>query len=229
MAIRSKKSKSRKRTFKRRVRRNRRKAVVPKQMSILGTGLPKMVVVKHKYSQFITMTSSTSVAVQSFSCNGMFDPDITGVGHQPLYFDQFSALYDHYCVIGSRIKLRLTPSTTADVPSFFTLSVQDDTSQISTDPVFIAEQTQTKRPILLATGGSRTYNAVAKWSARKYFGKGVLANSTLQGDAGSNPSEQSYYFLNLKSGDGVTSTKVYIECEIEYLAVWKELKDVAAS
>ena len=35
----------------------------------------------------------------------MFHPDKSSVGHQPMYFDQLQAIYDHFTVINSRIKV----------------------------------------------------------------------------------------------------------------------------
>lgn len=61
-----------------------------------------------KTSQLVTMRYSTSFtldpaattnpAIRNFRANGMFDPDATGIGHQPRGFDQLMALYDHYIV-----------------------------------------------------------------------------------------------------------------------------------
>lgn len=35
----------------------------------------------------------------------MYDPDLTGFGHQPYFFDQLTDIYSHYVVIGSKIKI----------------------------------------------------------------------------------------------------------------------------
>ena len=39
-----------------------------------------------------------SLASKVFTCNGLYDPDVSGTGHQPRGFDQMMALYDHYVV-----------------------------------------------------------------------------------------------------------------------------------
>lgn len=41
----------------------------------------------------------------------MFDPDITGVGHQPLGFDQWSAFYNKYTVYGSKCQITILNAT----------------------------------------------------------------------------------------------------------------------
>jgi len=46
-----------------------------------------------------------------FSCNGLFDPNITGTGHQPLGFDEWSAIYQKYRVLKSKITVHFVPNT----------------------------------------------------------------------------------------------------------------------
>jgi len=38
-----------------------------------------------------------------FRMNSAFDPDFTGTGHQPLYFDQFAAVYGQYTVLSAKL------------------------------------------------------------------------------------------------------------------------------
>ena len=40
-----------------------------------------------------------------FVANGAFDPNLTGVGHQPRGFDQFMAGYETFTVTGSKISV----------------------------------------------------------------------------------------------------------------------------
>lgn len=52
-----------------------------------------------------------ATAVHIYRTNGLFDPDLTGVGHQPRGFDQLMPLYDNYVVIGAKITVRFSWNT----------------------------------------------------------------------------------------------------------------------
>lgn len=223
----------RKPTTAKRVKYTRRKRalkknVVPRSIVRTGVGFPKKMLVTHKYKEVLPLNTAAGVmGSYTFSCNGMYDPNITGTGHQPMYFDQLTALYNHYVVIGSKIRIRILNATSYITKvGFF---INDDTSVTSTNVEAVGEQTQGKMYMLPGNGPSKPLTITAKWSAKKMFGKGVLANSTLQGTASSNPSEQSYYVLTIQSADGIATSSVFVDYEIEYIAMWVELKDVNQS
>lgn len=51
-----------------------------------------------------------ALAIYVYTTNGLYDPNTTGIGHQPTGFDQLMALYNEYVVIGSTIKVSFTNS-----------------------------------------------------------------------------------------------------------------------
>ncbi len=61
---------------------------------------PQTLIRKLRYCDRLEIDPGASSALGEhfFSCVGLFDPDITGTGHQPMGFDQYMALYDHYQV-----------------------------------------------------------------------------------------------------------------------------------
>lgn len=42
-------------------------------------------------------------SIWQYRANSVFDPDYTGVGHQPMYFDNLAAIYQNYRVLGCKI------------------------------------------------------------------------------------------------------------------------------
>lgn len=219
-----------KRTYRRKTtKRTLRKNVVPRTLATVGLGLPKKMLISHKYintSSLSIPAMTTALQTFQFTCNGMYDPNITGGGHQPLYYDQLSAIYNHYCVIGSYIKI--TFSTPQD-DMFLALYIDDDTTINNTTIDSIGEQTQAIRTTMLSSAAKPTVLKM-KWSAKKFFGGSILANDKLQGTVTSNPTEQSYYTICAQSKVLPVSGYNYtFTAEIHYTAIWYELKDLTPS
>lgn len=66
---------------------------------------------KLKYvDKFNTSTVSGIYNEQLFNLNSLFDPDRTGVGHQPLGFDQLNVIYQRYRVLKTSYRLTMVNS-----------------------------------------------------------------------------------------------------------------------
>lgn len=223
------------RRFKRRQKRRGHLTAVgrviqaPQKFQVnLGTAFPKQMKIMHRYAESVNVTSTTGILQNyNFTCNGMFDPDITGSGHQPLYFDQMTAIYDHYTVIASKIYVECVPSATSEDAFRIAILINDDTTTTPTDMSTIIEQAQSTYRTVPANANN-VYSLNKSWSAKKTFGGSVLGNDNLQGTAASNPTEQSYFTLSVQ-GSGANTVVANFNITIEYIAIWEELKDIAAS
>lgn len=207
-----------------------KKAVVNRSTAVMGMGFPKKLQFTHKYTERVTVTSTSGVmANYLWACNGLFDPNTSGVGHQPMYFDQMKVLYDHYCVIGSKIKLTVMPNFEVTSPIAFGVFINDDGTTTGTNFQTLDEQ-NTGKIKYLTFNNSDPQVITATWSAKKYFGgSGVLSNNSLQGDSNNNPDELSYFNFFLQNVDMTNTSSAYVVAEIEYITIWKEIKDIDAS
>lgn len=224
----SRKSRRGRRTRKYRARRNK-KTVINRSIVNLGQGLPKKIMVTHRYRESFPVTSTTGgIGNYLFSCNGLYDPNTTGSGHQPMYYDQFSALYDQYTVIGSRITYLIVPSTSSTVPVKIGVFINDDTTSTPTSVDNISELPSGKMYIL-PQNSTKTLVIRKNWSAKKTFGGSVLGNDSLQGTISTNPSEQSYYQISMQSIDSFSTCTIFVQALVEYIVIWDELRDIAGS
>lgn len=214
--------------LKRKYRRRGKKAVINRSMVTLGRGFPKMIKATHTYVDNVTFSGVSGVSGNYlFSCNGMYDPNITGTGHQPMYFDQFTPLYDHYCVIGSKIDVKILSGTTSTVPYCAGIYINDDTSVLTN---FTQQNEQpTAHYVFVPFAQNNQIRLTNSWSAKKYFSQNPLANDELQGTIAANPVEQSYFDVYVSALDGSSSVSVFCEVTVTYIAIWKELKEVAQS
>lgn len=90
---------------------------VPRPTSgVLVAGFPDKLEVPLIYTQGLSFTSTTgAVSTNVFWGNGVYDPDVTGVGAQPSWFDVLTTVYRQIFVRGSRIQA-IARSTSATVP-----------------------------------------------------------------------------------------------------------------
>jgi len=193
-----------------------------------SVGFPRTLTMRHRYYDVNLLTSTGgAIAHYQFSANGLYDPNITGTGHQPMYFDTLTGIYDHYTVVGSKIHV-VAIGQTASVAGTLTLWINDDTTTSAT--LFsLPEQTSASTSLVMPISSGVKTNLKNAWSAKKTFGGSVLGNDDLQGTGSANPAEQSYFQLSYASADGTSTSTCLFQVFIEYIAVWDELKDIAAN
>lgn len=218
-----------KRVSKRRYTSRVKRSYVPKR-SLGPIGFPRLLKMTHKYVSAPTQLNCVggNMSLHVFCANGMFDPDISATGHQPMYFDQMALIYNHYTVIGSKITIQVQTTEEVLGPMIGCLWIDDDSITTSTSLSEVAER---GRYPLVNFGGPNSDPRTtfkAKWSAKKFFGKGAMANNALQGTGSANPSEISNYKFAYNTVDG-TSATIYLTVSIEYIAIWSELKETAQS
>lgn len=105
--------------YKRRTsRRTRGVRRLTRRFRQLTTGsFPIVKTVKLKYVENITLDppAAGSAATYTFRCNSLFDPNFTGTGHQPMFYDNYSAIYGQYTVVKSFIKVTATDTKIVNV------------------------------------------------------------------------------------------------------------------
>lgn len=191
-------------------------------------GLSRQLVMRHKYLDSITLTSTGgSLGTASYRCNGMYDPDASAGGHQPFYFDQLTAIYNHFTVTKSKLKVTFCPNSTTSAACVVGIFINDDNVLTPTSLVTIGEQSSASVACFNSPNGP---NAVLRsyWDAVKTFGPNPQANDNLQGTASADPTEQSTWTIAMQQPQGGT-VSVQALVEIEYTAIWDELKDIAGS
>lgn len=82
--------------------------------------VPDKLIVKLPYYEEFVMNSNTNYTYNYWRLNSIYDPNGTGVGHQPLGYDQWSAFYGRYRVIGAQF--RITIVNTGTTPTKISLA-----------------------------------------------------------------------------------------------------------
>lgn len=199
---------------------------VPRNVSPNIVGFPTRLNIKHRYVEEFNLVSDTgALAVYKFATNGLYDPNITGTGHQPMYFDNLSALYNHYTVTRSWFTVEgqiVTDATTAP-SSLFGVYIDDDATTIATSATTMCEESSASYKVI-PLQSTEPIKISKRWEAAQFFGNDVIGNDNLQGTAASNPTEISVFTVFLQGNTAATNARFTGTVTITYEAQWEELK-----
>lgn len=167
-----------------------------------------------------------------FSANGMYDPDVTGTGHQPYGFDQYMAQYDHYTVIGSKCTVWTENPNQTD-PYWLMIRTAAGTTTLSSRYQCLEAPINFTRRYIGTRNGANSVSKVTRGCSIKRF----LSQDPMQEDANAghasangNPTEQVYFHVGVIGKDEFTNTgSVVLNVEIEYIAIFHEPKEVLPS
>lgn len=179
---------------------------------------------KLTYSEYYTINPGAGGAagVYIFSANGLYDPNITGVGHQPTGFDQLMAIWAEYVVVGSTIRTYFR-CTEAQQPAMVAVAVRRDTT---TDPdlrkyIENGEIEYTKVEGYEA-GGPSIAQVRYKCDMRQAK-TNVLTDPDFFGTAAGNPPEQRYYHVIVAAYDATSDLATWqMWTEIEYDVIFRD-------
>lgn len=172
------------------------------------------------------------VASRVYSVNGVFDPDITGTGHQVIGFDQMMAAYNHYSVI--RAKLTVTFLNNGDAPARCGVYLNPEPTPL-TDQVRIMENGLVKTVVCeckTVPAGDRMRSVSMDCDVRRYFGKGrysELLEVNYSGTAAANPPEQVYFTVFTLNPFDATTTTVLYDVVLSYDVIYHEPRKLVSS
>lgn len=220
-------------TASRRTRRYRRKQ--RKVLSFTKAPIPNKFATKLRYVEFTTVNPGvTGIAgVHVVKANGMFDPNATGVGHQPRGFDQLMTMYDHFTVVGARISVQFsTYGSSAYAPLAVGIAVKDTNTAYTNVNDYLEGRNLVSRMIGAQTTQSAagTTSISKAFSTRKFLGRShPLSDPELKGSAFGDPTELAYFHIFAAPMDSSDTDPVTISYRIDYLCVLTEPKQPSQS
>lgn len=209
----------------------RTKAFKPGRLNNISFGFPKTKVVRMRYCTNEKKNLTLGRLQLQWRANGLFDPDATGTGHQPMGYDQWSAFYNHFIVLGSQISCTVSGSDSSETGS---LAINMCLSDDQTVPNTISTLVEEGRGTTQMQGG---FNAIGtrtvrgKYSAKKFFNiKDVKDNrATLGAQGGADPSDQAIFTLTVEDPALNTTSDISVLTVIDYIVLMSEPKDLTPS
>lgn len=130
---------------------------------------PNKKVLCFKYVTTIALGNGVDpFAGHTFRANSLYDPDYTGVGHQPYGVDQWSSFFNQYYVYKSSIRCQFASAQPGGIQCIAALERVTD-PDTSTDLNTVSERPGSKSTIVIPQRGSRLSIG---WRARKAWPMG---------------------------------------------------------
>lgn len=215
--------------------RNKKKKAVAKRLALRSNRgavwlyrmpFPEILRCTVKYSTLENLSSTTgSLARWTLASNSLYDPNATGAGAQPRYFDTLcgaaggSAPYQQYCVESVYIKATfINDNTSALTIGHVGISPRQAGTPAVSDGNIAPERFGTVSAILSSTENSHgvivlTKNVdIAKWLSVK----DLLDDEEARAVYNASPTKQIYTDMYFQPVDGATTTSVYVKVEAWY-------------
>lgn len=179
------------------------------------SGLADKTMVKLKYCDSYNLASTSgSLASRQFMLNSVFDPDYTGGGHQPLYYDNYAALYQKYRVHAYKIKISCIGISTT-VPTVVTWKTNDSSDVPANSFSEMVESNRSKYCILSGFEGQnrgfiRQYQKIATIMGLKRLGQ----ERDYTASTGASPSEAVYGTVLCQPMNAASTCQVQIVVEL---------------
>lgn len=205
--------------------RKGRKAIkkwTPRKMR--GFGFPEQFQTTLKYVEKITIDPPVGGAVTpyTFSANGLYDPNYSGGGHQPMYFDELMLVYKHYNVLRSKITWKILSGSSGNLVDSGWCAIQQDAVSNPSAILLttLLEQSSVNKVKFL----SWAYGSTNSVTLTKTFNQKSITNNKLDFDTGgtvtTNPSNKQYYHLLFGAGDAGDVQGQYCLVEIHYTVLF---------
>lgn len=213
----------------------KKKNAVFKPQRYLKTGFPKTTKVKLRYCATVSLNPGLgTTANHVFRANGLYDPDQTGIGHQPMGFDQWSTFYNHYVVESSKMNAEFFYSSTTAVDSGIVCGIMlSDDATVPTGFYGLIEQPTTVYNSMQATHPmTRRVMCSKNFKAKEFFNiKDVIDNTSRIGAAvNATPIEVAAFVVWASSVEGtVDPPPITALITMDYVVTFSEPKELPMS
>lgn len=233
MAIRRRKAYTRKRRGARRARgmrtynkRNQSKAVITR---VKGIGFSDSMYVKLTYVERFDLNTAAALQQVIMRGNSAYDPNQTGSGHQPLFFDQYAGVYNRYRVHASSIKIDVI-NHSAVAGLYYTVTPATDPNTF-TSISEIYEQNRSSAPKYVPIA-ARIASRIKRYSTtRKVCGltKTQIYDDTFAAAVTTDPGNVWFWNIFFESDDLITPIDGYMTLKMVYYVSFFDRRMVAQS
>lgn len=185
---------------------------------------------KLKYNEAVTISAAAVAGFATgyqYRLNSLYDPNLSGVGHQPRGYDELMAIFEKYTVVNAKITATFIQDTT--VPSVCGIRLADGTTSILTDKKTAIENGGCRWKYMGSANGGQARTTVS-WNVnmKKHKNlKSIVGNDDYTLNATSSPANEDQVLAEIfvapvSSAD--SHGRVLVDVTIEYAGVFTEPK-----
>ncbi len=223
MPIRRKRIRRKRRPLRRRVRRFKKRAFPSRGMvGRLRSPAPPRMYLPFRYSTVLTFTTAALRQDFVFRGNSLFDPDFTGVGNQPQFYDIWcgasnSSLYARYRVLGSAIKLEINNLQSAD-PQLIALVPSRNNAGFAATSIALSEIPRVRTVTLTPLFGSKSDYVLKHYQDSKHAlqVQSAASDQDMQAAYNANPANQWYWHIICQNIAGNLTQKITMNVTLTY-------------
>lgn len=187
-------------------------------MSRTATLAPPQTFVKLEYTDtYIYAAAPTQNRVYAY--NDLFDPNVSGVGVQPVGFDQWCAFYGRYEVLSCRVVSELYNAAAANLTIMCVYPTLSTTAVTSTADAAGQPDVVTLRTS--GTSGVPFASATRLYTSARLIGRNTYSLN-FTGAAGASPANRLYLQYMFASLDGATNLNIVLRVRMVFFVRFYE-------
>lgn len=191
-------------------------------------GFPDRYECSLKYVEEVTFSGTGTTTNQVMRLNSLFDPNFTGVGHQPKYFDQLAAVYGTYIVLSTDFKVKLSNANSNSVR--YAIAVSDSSQSVTG----VQDLSESKRSVSGFLGLNSGAEAVKEHTgsinmATLHGDKFIDAQDNLQSGVAASPQDPAYLTIAVADANLTAAVSVFCEISMMFHCAFKDFTEVGSS
>ena len=214
---------------------NTRRAPNPKMTSLSlkrGIGFPDRYTTTLSYSTYVKLdTASSGLPVKYvFRGNSLHDPDFTGTGQQPGYYDALAALYAHWMVWGSKITVHIINSEAVGTNPANLICVLPARTATASATVNLSTEQPRARYRFIRDGSDNVSKIVNSARTKQMLPSSANGwNQEATGIIGSNPADTWMWIIHANSANASAECVMELQVNIKFYCTWYERQQIPQS
>ena len=187
-----------------------------------GYGFPDKLECVLRYNTTYKFAGAITGTAQVWRMNSLFDPDLTGTGHQPQQFDQLSAVYSQYCVVASQVKMQVSDTSNVAAQMVGLYSDKDVSANSAEN---LREGRWAKFLDISANAGidRLSLNFPPVDHSMIHGQKSLDSDPNNYQSVTSNPTDVVFFITKVSSIDLINAADVFVNYDLTFNCIFKEL------